>query len=335
MKSLARFINDFSKQRILVIGDLMVDKFVWGKVSRISPEAPVPVVEITKETYSFGGAGNVANNLISLGAKVDVLGVIGKDIVGQELEYDLKKRGINTTGIVFEDERPTIIKTRIIASHQQIVRFDKEVKGKFAADTERTLISRIADLVPRINAMIISDYGKGVVSKALLKKAIALALKFNIPVTVDPKIENFTYYKKVTCITPNLPEAIAGMKYRDVSTDEEVQALGKKILKKLDSETVLITRGEKGMTLFEKHGITKHIPTRAKEVFDVTGAGDTVISVFTLARSSKASFLEAAELSNFAAGIVVGKLGTATVTPQELRESLTKGNTKKLSGDPE
>lgn len=324
MKSLARFIDDFSKQRILVIGDIMVDKFVWGKVSRISPEAPVPVVEVTNETYSFGGAGNVANNLRSLGSKTHILGVIGRDIVGQELERDLQDRGIDTSSVVFDDVRPTIIKTRVVASHQQVVRFDKEIKGRFAPNIEKELLQRIEALIPKMSAVIISDYGKGVVSKAVLKKAIALALKHNIPVNVDPKIENFTSYKKVTCITPNLSEAIAGMKCSDVSSDEEVEVLGKKILKKLDAESVLITRGEKGMTLFEKHGTTKHIPTRAREVFDVTGAGDTVISVFTLALSSKASLMEAAELSNFAAGIVVGKLGTATVSPQELRDILSK-----------
>jgi len=322
MEKLASFISEFSKQRILVIGDLMVDKFVWGKVSRISPEAPVPVVWIQNETYAFGGAGNVANNLRSLGAQVNVLGVIGDDSDGNNLKEELIAKGINVDGVVLDSSRPTIIKTRILASHQQIVRVDKEIKGEFDETVVCRLNERINELIPHVNAVIISDYGKGVINKPVLKNAIALANKHKIPVTVDPKIEHFLDYKHVTCITPNQLEAIEGMKNREVNTDEEIFALGKKILDKLKSKSVLITRGEKGMTLFERNNRITHIPTRAKEVFDVTGAGDTVIATFTLAIASKANLREAAEISNFAAGIVVGKVGTATATPDELREAI-------------
>ncbi|MCB4792491.1 MAG: D-glycero-beta-D-manno-heptose-7-phosphate kinase [Elusimicrobia bacterium] len=319
MNRLIKFIPEFKKQKILVIGDLMVDKFVWGKVTRISPEAPVPVVLIDKETYALGGAGNVANNLRSLGSEVFLFGVIGKDSVGDDLKKDFIKNSINIKGIISDDFRPTSIKTRIIAAHQQVVRVDKELKGELDQRLNDELISRLETIISMIDAIIISDYGKGVINKTVLKKTISLAHKCRIPVTVDPKIEHFLSYKKVTCITPNQAEAIAGMRYKEVTKDRDILDLGNKILRKLQSETVLITLGEKGMTLFEHGNRITHIPTRAKEVFDVTGAGDTVIATFTLAIASGANFREAAEIANFAAGLVVAKLGTATVTPEELK----------------
>jgi len=323
MEKLARLIPRFAQQKILVLGDIMVDKFTWGKVSRISPEAPVPVVEITRESHALGGAGNVANNLISLGGQVNLIGVIGNDIVGEQLYNDLNAKGINADGIVKDESRPTITKTRIIASHQQVVRVYKEVKGDFSVPVVNRIIEQIERVLPQVNAVIISDYGKGVVNPVVLKRAIGLACKLKIPITVDPKIEHFLRYKKVSCITPNTLEAITGMRYHEINNDDkEIAELGKKILKRLQSQSVLITRGEKGMSLFEPGNKVTHIPTRAKEVFDVTGAGDTVIATFTLALASKASLLEAAEISNFAAGVVVGKLGTATVSPEELRKTI-------------
>ena len=322
MKSLIKIIPEFSKQRILVLGDVMVDKFVWGKVSRISPEAPVPVVEVTRETHAFGGAGNVANNLISLGGNVYLIGVIGNDVSGDKLFEDLNQGKINTDRIIRDSERPTIVKTRIIAQHQQVVRVDKEIKGEFPSKIVNEIIAQLERTAPEVDAIIISDYGKGVINPPVLKKAISLAHKYKIPVTVDPKIEHFLRYKKVSCITPNTLEAITGMRAPDAREDKDMFELGRKILKKLDSESVLITRGERGMTLFEPGNKITHIPTRAKEVYDVTGAGDTVISTFTLALAAKASFIEAAEISNFAAGIVVGKLGTATVSQDELKRAI-------------
>jgi D-beta-D-heptose 7-phosphate kinase/D-beta-D-heptose 1-phosphate adenosyltransferase len=322
MKKLVGLIPQFSKQKILVIGDIMVDKFIWGKVSRISPEAPVPVVEVSEETYKLGGAGNVANNLTSLGGQVYLAGVIGNDIVGEQLQSDLQNKKISIDGIVMDGARPTSIKTRIIAAHQQVVRVDKEIKGACSGEVERRLVERIDALLPKVQAVIISDYGKGVVSPAVLGHAIQVARKRDIPVTVDPKIEHFLRYKRVSCITPNLSEAFAGMRTLLHDDDDVIMALGKKILKKLNSDSVLITRGEKGMTLFEPGNVITHIPTRAKEVYDVTGAGDTVIATFTLALAARADFRTAAEISNFAAGVVVGKLGTATVSPEELRTTL-------------
>jgi len=322
MERLTRFIPKFEKQKIIVLGDLMVDRFVWGRVSRISPEAPVPVVEVTRESHAFGGAGNVANNITSLGARAFLLGVVGGDMEAEQLKEGLRMKSIDVGGIITDRSRPTTIKTRIIAQHQQVVRVDKEIKGNFSEEIQRDIFSKLEEMAASADAIIISDYGKGVINGPLLKKAIALAHRYDIPVTVDPKIEHFMDYKRVTCITPNLAEAIAGMRYREVTRDKDILELGKKILKKLNSDSVLITRGEKGMTLFEPGGKTTHIPTRAKEVYDVTGAGDTVISVFTLALACGSKLDEAAELSNFAAGIVVAKLGTATATREELRSAV-------------
>lgn len=322
MKKLAGYIPRFKDRRILIVGDLMLDRFVWGRVSRISPEAPVPVVEVTQETNALGGAGNVAHNITSLGGKAAVVGVIGDDPVAEHMLSELRGKGIDTGNIVTDSKRPTITKTRIIAQHQQVVRVDRELKGEFARGVVERIISEIEEAAPDADAIIISDYGKGVVCKPVLEKTIALAKKHRIPVTVDPKIEHFQNYRKVSCITPNTAEAIAGMRAPEPKSEQDMVELGRKILKTLGSESVLITRGEKGMTLFEKGGRITHIPTRAKEVYDVTGAGDTVIATFTLALAAGSRFAEAAEISNFAAGIVVGKLGTATTTPGELEKAI-------------
>ncbi|MGA2089986.1 MAG: D-glycero-beta-D-manno-heptose-7-phosphate kinase [Endomicrobiales bacterium] len=322
MQSLIKLIPKFKQQNILVIGDMMVDKFVWGKVSRISPEAPVPVVEVNRETQALGGAGNVAGNLASLGAMVYITGVVGDDLVGEQLRDDLRARNIRTEKLVTDCSRPTSIKTRIIAQHQQVVRVDKEVKGSFSPSVVKNLVAVIEEMIPKVQAVIISDYGKGVVDRLVLSRAIAVARKHGVYITVDPKIEHFQRYKKVSCITPNTKEAIEGMHWRDVYEDKDIAELGRKILKKLNSDSVLITRGEKGMTLLEPNNKITHIPTRAKEVFDVTGAGDTVIATLTLALAAKASFVEAAEIANFAAGVVVAKIGTATVSPEELIKAI-------------
>ncbi|MDR1696453.1 MAG: D-glycero-beta-D-manno-heptose-7-phosphate kinase [Endomicrobium sp.] len=322
--NLSKIIDSFKKQTVLVVGDIMIDKFVWGKVSRISPEAPVPVVEITKETETLGGAGNVANNITALGGKAFVIGTIGEDMTAASLMSLLKEKSVNSDYLVCDSRRPTIIKTRIIAANQQVVRVDKEVKGSFTLSTEAKVIGNIEKLIPQSDAVVISDYGKGVVSPKVLNRTIFLAKKHGIPVTVDPKTEHFKKYKKVTTITPNTKEAIEGMNARNIKTEEDIINLGKKILKTLKSESVLITRSEKGMTLIEANNKITNIPTRAKEVYDVTGAGDTVISAMTLALSAGANLATAAEIANFAAGIVVSKLGTATTTPEELKKTISE-----------
>ncbi|MDR3244330.1 MAG: D-glycero-beta-D-manno-heptose-7-phosphate kinase [Elusimicrobiota bacterium] len=324
MNNLINLISLFSKQSVLVIGDIMIDKFVWGEVNRISPEAPVPVVEVKKETEMLGGAGNVANNLASYNAKSYIVGAIGDDIAGQSLMEQLKSKNINSDYIIRDSNRPTIVKTRIIAASQQVVRFDKEVKGHFSNNTQLKIVQNIESLIPRMNAVIISDYGKGIVSPMLLKRTIELCKKYKIPIAVDPKVENFTKYKGVTTITPNTKEAIEGMGAVNINTDKDLADLGKKILSFLKTKSVLITRSEKGMMLICHKNQIINIPTRAKEVYDVTGAGDTVISTMTLALAANADLISAAEIANFAAGIVVAKIGTATASPQELKNTIAE-----------
>ena len=319
------YINKFPDTNVLVIGDLMLDRFVYGTVSRISPEAPVPVVEVIKELDLPGGAGNVANNISSLNAQVYLAGVVGNDSTGEKFKADLRAKKINTEGIFTDLNRPTTIKTRIIAQHQQMVRYDKENKNQLDLKLTLQFIDYLKQLIPQMKAVILSDYGKGVIKPDVLKTTISLCNKLNIPVTVDPKIEHFLRYKKVTCITPNMKEAVEGMRMHSApKTEKQVEELGNKILRSLNSESLIITRGEKGMSVFEKGKLPIHIPTRAIEVFDVTGAGDTVIAVLSLCLAVGCSIPASAEISNYAAGIVVGKLGTATVTILELKEAVNK-----------
>jgi D-beta-D-heptose 7-phosphate kinase/D-beta-D-heptose 1-phosphate adenosyltransferase len=314
-------INSFKDQSIIVIGDTMVDEFIWGAVKRISPEAPVPVVEVLRQTQTLGGAGNVAANIASFGGKAFLISSIGADIEAQSLKSLLAQKNISSKYVVEDPSKPTIIKTRIIASSQHVCRVDKEIKGALAGGIEANIIENLQKAIDFATGIIISDYGKGVVSNGVLKEAIALAHKKNIPITVDPKLDNFEKYKGITTITPNTKEAIEGMHAKNIDTDEELAVLGKEILNLLNSASVLITRSEKGMMLIEPNKIT-NIPTRAKEDYDVTGAGDTVISTLTLALASGADFLAASEIANFAAGIVVGKLGTATTTITELQAAV-------------
>ena len=233
--NLLKDILDLRDKSILVVGDTMVDRFVWGKVSRISPEAPVPVVEVTKETQTLGGAGNVANNITSLGAKAYIITVIGDDLDGLCMKEMLKNKSINTDFVIVDKQRPTTLKTRIVASNQQVVRVDKEVKGFFSGKTEVSILNNIDEVIKKVDGVIISDYAKGIVTDKVLKKIITLAKKKKIPVTVDPKVENFKKYKHITCMTPNTKEAIEGMnaQHQGIKTDEDIARLGKKILKLL------------------------------------------------------------------------------------------------------
>ncbi len=299
----------------------MLDRFIRGKVSRISPEAPVPVVRVNQESTLPGGAGNVANNIASLKARVKILSVLGLDDAGNRLLGDLQARGVDTSAILIDSERPTTEKVRVVAEHQQVVRFDRESTHPIhAALVERQLAALEAAIV-EADCLVLSDYGKGVVSPRVLAAAIRLARRRGIPVTVDPKVEHFRRYRGVTCITPNLLEASQGMHVPVREDDRSVEELGVRILRALRAASVLVTRGERGMTLVLDHSV-RHIPTVAREVFDVTGAGDTVISVLSLALAAGAPLPDAARIANTAAGIVVGKLGTATVSPEELREAL-------------
>jgi D-glycero-beta-D-manno-heptose-7-phosphate kinase len=320
--SLLPKLSKFEGAPILVIGDLMVDRFLRGPVHRLSPEAPVPVVDIQEDRSMPGGAGNVASNIAALAGRVDVLSVVGNDADGDELVSSLGARGIDVNGIIRDASRPTIVKTRVIAGHQQVVRFDRESRDPLAPEILSQMLKELKRRLPGVKGVIVSDYGKGVVSSSFLKALLPLAKRLGKFVTVDPKIEHFQRYKGVDCITPNLKEATEGMRAFPPKTDAEVDALGASILKKLKCRTVLVTRSERGMSLYESNGKTTHIPSQAKEVFDVTGAGDTVISVFSLALAAGCTYPEAAYISNAAAGVVVAKLGTATCSPKELARAV-------------
>lgn len=317
IQRLKKIIPRFKDVKILVIGDLILDEFVWGEVSRISPEAPVPVVWVRSESFMPGGAANVANNISSIGGKVYIAGVVGRDERGRILVDELKKRGIWTSGIVIDEDRPTTLKTRVVAHHQQVVRIDKEKIDVLKSNISGKLIDYVKGIVDEIDAIIIEDYGKGVIYPQILQEILKIARHKKKIITVDPKEEHFSYYKAVTAITPNHYEACraTGVKIKD--TDSLLKT-GKALLNKLKCEGVLITLGENGMQLFEKKGRITHIPTVAQEVFDVSGAGDTVIAIFTLALATGASMIDSAYISNIAAGLVVGKVGIAVLTQEEL-----------------
>ncbi|MDD4954387.1 MAG: D-glycero-beta-D-manno-heptose-7-phosphate kinase, partial [Candidatus Omnitrophica bacterium] len=318
--------------KILVIGDLILDEYIWGEVERISPEAPVPVVWAKKRTFVPGGAANVANNICALDAKVWLLGVTGSDKNSEILRNELKKRGINTRAVFTEPNRHTTVKSRIVAGHQQVVRVDWEHTDSLPKNLNQKIATFIEKNINGFDAVIIEDYGKGVVNAHLLEELLDITRGNKKIITVDPKEENFQYYRGVTSITPNrreLENAIRNLKIRDTTNrfrvhsdkilqDKDIELAAREIIKYLSLESLLVTLGEQGMRLFEKSGRVTHIPTVAQEVFDVSGAGDTVISCFTLALSCGASQLEAAHLANFAAGIVVSKLGTAVTNRKEL-----------------
>ena len=318
------YISQFPKARIMVIGDLMVDEYIWGNVSRISPEAPVPVVSVTSESLRLGGAGNVVNNIHTLGGKVLLTGVVGNDEMGRKVIHDLRKMGLETKGILVEPERVTTVKTRIIAQHQQVVRYDREITRPIQPENIQQILSLLEGGIHDLDAVLVSDYGKGVICESLMERVRSLTQKAGKILAVDPKVKNFPFFREVSIITPNHYEA-AEAAGRWILSEEDLLAVGSTLLLRLQAKSVLITRGEKGMTLFQDNGEVTHIPTMAKEVYDVTGAGDTVISVLTLAMASGATAKEAAILSNIAAGIVVGEVGTATIKTSELEDAVRNG----------
>ena len=322
-KRALEIIGNFSRAKVLVVGDIMLDHFIWGKVSRISPEAPVPVVEVQSDNLMLGGCANVLNNIFSLGGTVYVTGVIGPDSMGERLLGELYKRRIDTDGIIVEADRPTTLKTRIVAHSQQVVRFDRESRRPIKSNSVEKIIGYIKRVKSKLGAVIISDYNKGVITKPLLDGIREVISRKGIPVCVDPKQNDFSLYQGFDIITPNHYEAgrAAGIEIMDM---HDVMKIGRMLLDRFNFKALLITRGEEGMNLFEKDGktICTTFPAEAREVFDVTGAGDTVIGVFALCIASGATFKEAAALANYAAGIVVGKVGTASISQDELRDVL-------------
>lgn len=312
-----KILNSFSGKKVLVFGDIMVDKYIWGSVNRISPEAPVPIVNISRESYTLGGATNVVNNIHALGGKVYLSGVVGNDDIGKTVFSEMGKKDINTDGIIIDNERPTTLKTRIIAHNQQVVRLDREKKDKVKDNIRDKLLFYINNAVKTIDIIIISDYAKGVVTPELIKDIIALGKKHNKNILVDPQVDHFHSYQEVTCLTPNHHEAgfAAGIPIVDKIT---LKLAANKLLTELNCKGILITQGEDGMSYFGNDKEYFHIPAMAKEVFDVTGAGDTVISALSLSLASGASTFESAYIGNLAAGIVIGKVGTATLTTKEI-----------------
>jgi len=308
----------FKGIRILVIGDIILDRYIWGRVNRISPEAPVPIVEVTNDSFLLGGAANVANNIVALGGIASVTGVIGRDRAGEVVRELLSDKGIEIA--LFEDSRPTTIKTRVIAHNQQVVRFDKEDRTTLSDKTLKGIIDYLKASLKKFDAVIISDYKKGVVSRRLIRELLKITKPSRKFVALDPKVGHFHLYKGVSIITPNLSEASHGSGI-DITDEDSLLKAGKLLLKKLACKAVLITRGEEGMSLFTNDNVI-HIPTVARHVYDVTGAGDTVIATFTLAHAVGATMEESAIIANHAAGIVVGEVGTASATPDKLRQSL-------------
>jgi D-beta-D-heptose 7-phosphate kinase/D-beta-D-heptose 1-phosphate adenosyltransferase len=324
-KDYGRIVSNFRDARVLVIGDLILDQFLWGDVSRISPEAPVPVVWVKKESFMPGGASNVANNLRSLGADVRLAGIIGDDEYGAILKGELDQKGIRTDGILTDGSRPTILKTRVVAQHQQVVRIDKENTERLRDELTARMVKYVGSVIRDVDAVIIEDYGKGVITPAVLAKIIPLAKRMKKIIAVDPKEEHFNYYRGVSVITPNNNEASRAVGFQ-IADEATLKKAGEKLLAKLKCAIVLITLGENGMAVFQKNRPMKHIPTVAQEVFDVSGAGDTAIASYTLSLASGADPVEAAHIANYAAGIVVGKVGIAVVTPEELLARIKKGS---------
>ncbi|MCZ6481505.1 MAG: D-glycero-beta-D-manno-heptose-7-phosphate kinase [candidate division NC10 bacterium] len=319
--SFEEILAQFPQRKILVLGDIMVDEYIWGVVSRISPEAPVPVVEVEDENIRLGGAANVVANIRALRGQADLVGVAGGDSMAERLLHEIEQIGVKLDGIVVDRSRKTTIKTRVVAGSQHVVRFDRES----TEDLDDGLGGRIQELVQdrldHVDALVISDYGKGVINARLLEVVVPLARARGVVTVVDPKINHFDLYRQVSVLTPNHREAMAAWG-RPIRGEADVAAAGRHLLDRLKVQAVLVTRGERGMSLYEGNGRVSQIPAVAKEVFDVTGAGDTVVGSMALALASRATMVEAAQVANHAAGVVVGKRGTATVSLAELKRSL-------------
>jgi rfaE bifunctional protein kinase chain/domain len=324
VEALQERIGRFAGRRLVVLGDVMLDHYLWGRCERISPEAPVPVVDVQRETSSLGGAGNVAANLAALGAEPVLVGVMGDDPHAQQMLDTFAERGVATRALVRDPGRPTTFKTRILAQHQQVVRADWESRAEVDGQALRDVLDALSRELPRCQALVISDYGKGVVTRAVLDHAMQLARERKVPVAVDPKESHIDAYRGVSILTPNQLEAGYVMGRRIVD-EASLMEVGWGLQQRLDAECALITRGADGMSLFEKGGRYTHLPTVAREVFDVTGAGDTVVSVVALALAAGAGYPEACYLANHAAGVVIREVGTASCSPAQLRASLVDG----------
>lgn len=318
-----KIVEQFPSRRIVVLGDMMLDEFIWGEVRRISPEAPVPVVEVKRESWHLGGAGNVVSNLIELRAQAVPVGVLGDDAGGALLRAKFAERGVDDAGLIVDASRPTTRKTRVVAHNQQMVRADRESRALINTETEDRILAAFTAALDGAHAVVISDYDKGLLTPRVLATAIENAHRAGLFVCLDPKIKHFAHYRRVDLITPNQAEAERAAE-SEITDEASLLATARAIKARLACRHVLITRGEYGMALLEEEGRLTNIPAVAREVYDVTGAGDTVIATLALALATgNASLLEAASIANHAAGVVVGKVGTATLTATELVNSIS------------
>ncbi len=322
MGKLESIVESFEGRRLLVVGDVILDRFIWGRVKRISPEAPVPVVEVERISEHLGGAANVAVNLARLGARVSLLGVVGSDRAGRKVFRKLSQEGIEASGVVQDESRPTSLKSRVIAQHQQVCRTDRENREPLGHGPRDSLLERVADSIKPAEGVILSDYSKGVVGPELSREVIARAAASGTFVAVDPKGTDFDKYRGATVITPNQAEFEAAAESHLPVDRTDWTTAADSLMERTGVQALLVTRGEMGMSLYQG-GDPRSIRASAREVFDVTGAGDTVISVFTLGVVSGASLHAAAVLANLAAGIVVAKLGTASASKIEILEALS------------
>ena len=320
---LLELVDSLADPRILVIGDLILDRYLFGEVERLSPEAPVPVLDYQRDDFVLGGAANVAHNIASMGGKAIVAGVMGKDQQSEVFKTKLQAKGICVSGVVEDPTRPTTVKTRVIGDKQQIVRVDREKRHSLRDSPLKELQEFVEDALAEVSAVVISDYGKGVISPELLDGIRASNERCQLPVVVDPKDTHFSNYRGFRVITPNLSEASLGAGFK-IKDRETLLNAGKRLLDELSCGAILITRGAQGMSLFMPGNEVLDIPTRARDVFDVTGAGDTVVALLSLALASQMSIEEAANLANWSAGVVVAKYGTATVNGQELKAYLER-----------
>jgi D-beta-D-heptose 7-phosphate kinase/D-beta-D-heptose 1-phosphate adenosyltransferase len=319
-KRLRELLDGFPRTKVAILGDIMLDRYVWGDVNRISQEAPVPIVEVRRNSSRFGASANVAENVAALGARAVLVGVVGDDEAGRELISLLTGRGVDVGSVITVPDRPTTTKLRVIAHSQQVVRADSEVTTDLTGDVEARVLEGLAGAIEECDVLIVSDYGKGVVTQKTIAAAISTAREQGKMVCVDPKESHFASYVGVTAITPNQKEAGTAVG-ATIADEDSLLGVGWELQKRLEAECVVITRGEQGMSLFMSGGELVHLPTAARDVFDVTGAGDTVVSVLAVALAAGASMVEAAMIANHAAGLVIREVGTASASVDAIERS--------------
>lgn len=318
-------LEKFSQVRVLVFGDVMLDRYWWGSVDRISPEAPVPVVRHRKTTVSAGGAANVALNIAGLGAKPFLVGVVGDDVEAKLFPEIMAISNVSAEFLVTIGDRPTTVKTRVVAHSQQIVRLDQETSAALSPEDEAIVWKTLEKLLDEVDIVVVSDYAKGLISDKILSQLIPAAKERNLRILVDPKGKNYAKYKGATLLTPNKKEAAEACKLEE-NGGNVIENAGERLMAEVETEALLITQGEDGLTLFEKDSSPTHIDAVARDVYDVTGAGDTFIGTLAVALGAGASLVKAAELANFAAGVVVEQIGTTAIKIEELRNVRAKSD---------